>query len=83
MSKAKRKKQKDSARPVRRDPQGRAHLVIQRDEQGTSLGGGARRAVVLGQTNRALFFLSACGLVWSSGILSCRWPTIASESLCS
>jgi hypothetical protein len=38
MSKAKRKKQKVSAQPVRRDAQGRAHLVIQHDEYGTPLG---------------------------------------------
>ena len=38
MSKAKGKKQKSRAAPVRRDAQGRAHLVIQRDEYGTPLG---------------------------------------------
>ena len=38
MSKAKGNKQKSRAAPVRRDAQGRAHLVIQRDEYGTPLG---------------------------------------------
>ena len=38
MSKAKGKKQKSRAAPVRRDAQGRAHLIIQRDEYGTPLG---------------------------------------------
>lgn len=38
MSKAKGKKQKGRAAPVRRDAQGRAHLIIQRDEYGTPLG---------------------------------------------
>jgi hypothetical protein len=38
MSKAKRKKEKGRERPVRRDAQGRAHLVIQHDENGTPLG---------------------------------------------
>jgi len=38
MSKAKGKKQKSRAAPVRRDAQGRAHLTIQRDEYGTPLG---------------------------------------------
>ena len=32
------KKQKSRAAPVRRDAQGRAHLVIQRDEYGTPVG---------------------------------------------
>ena len=38
MSKAKGKKQKSRAAPVRRDAQGRAHLTIQRDEYGTPRG---------------------------------------------
>src|SRR5262245_13997749 len=38
MSKAKGKKQKRSAPSVRRDAQGRAHLVIQHDEYGTPVG---------------------------------------------
>ena len=37
-AKGKNKKQKSRARAVRRDAQGRAHLVIQRDEYGTPLG---------------------------------------------
>src|SRR6185436_4237127 len=37
-AKGKKKQQKSRAAPVRRDAQGRAHLIIQRDEYGTPLG---------------------------------------------
>ena len=36
-AKGKSKKQKGRAGPARRDAQGRAHLIIQRDEYGTPL----------------------------------------------